>query len=106
MDIKIKPSAGTPKLHETWDEAPSRVDSVGGASAASETTADPVSRIATQLVEGRIDTTQAVDALIEQTMSMNMVAQAPESLRQEVETLLRNAIENDPYLVGLVRHLD
>ena len=106
MDIKIKPGGASGGVKEIAEDAQSAVEGSGSVSASGDVSSDPVTQIACQLVEGRIDTAQAVDALIAQTMSMDMVARAPESLRQEVEAVLRNAIESDPYLVSLVHQLD
>ena len=106
MDIKIKPNVGPDVVKEIAEDARASVEGSDAVLLSAEASSDPVTQIAVQLVEGRIDTVQAVDALIEQTMSMDMVAQAPESLRQEVESVLRNAIETDPYLASLVHQLD
>jgi uncharacterized iron-regulated protein len=107
MSIKIQ--TGNPMQGVAEVAANTENQTVGSeavsASVASET-ADPVTRIAMDLVEGRIDSSQAVDALIEQTMSVEMVASAPESLREEVAAVLRDAIATDPYLIGLARQLD
>ncbi len=67
---------------------------------------DPVSAVAADLAAGNITASQAVDRLIAHTMNSEMVAQAPASLRAEVEEALRAAIETDPYLRSLQAGLD
>ena len=106
MDIKIKPNPGLNSIPEIKENASSTVENAGATDVVAESSADPVTQVALDLAAGRIDTAQAVNALISQTMSTEMVARAPAALRQEVEAVLRDAIENDPYLAGLVHQMD
>ena len=106
MNIKIQSGNPIQNLSKIAENAETQLSGSEATTAAATENADPVTQIATALVEGRIDTSQAVDALIEQTMSIDMVASAPESLRQEVAAVLRDAISSDPYLIGLTRQLD
>ncbi|MBN2344641.1 MAG: hypothetical protein JXX29_13325 [Deltaproteobacteria bacterium] len=104
MDIKIQPGKSLPKIDTSADASVQVASEKIDAGKAEEN--DPITAIAVELVEGRIDSAQAVNRLIAETMSMDMVAAAPESLRVEVEEVLRAAIETDPYLVSLTQKLD
>lgn len=106
MSIKIQTGNPIQGLSEVAQSAENQATGTEAAGAIETESADPVTQIAVDLVAGRIDTSQAVDALIEQTMSVEMVASAPESLRQEVASMLRDTIASDPYLIGLTRQLD
>ncbi len=106
MSIKIQSGNPIQGLSEVARSAENQAAGTEAVGVTETESADPVTQIAVDLAAGRIDTSQAVDALIEQTMSVEMVASAPESLRQEVAAMLRDTIASDPYLIGLTRQLD
>ena len=67
--------------------------------------ADPVTRIASRLASGKIDKERAIDLMIEHTLDSEMVAAAPEGLREELASVLDSAIRTDPHLRSLAREM-
>ncbi|MBN2526822.1 MAG: hypothetical protein JXR76_10540 [Deltaproteobacteria bacterium] len=106
MTIKIQQGKTVQGLEEVGENLESATAESAETAATAATAQDPVTQIATDLIEGRITSAQAVDAVIEQTMSMELVSRAPESVRQEVESILRSAIETDAHLIALTQALD
>lgn len=104
MDIKIQPGKTVSKIDSPTDTAPNGIQEVVETAAADPN--DAVTSIAMELVEGKIDTSQAVDRLIEQTMNIEIVASAPAALRTEVEQMLRSTIETDAHLISLTQKLE
>jgi hypothetical protein len=74
---------------------------------AGEVAVDPVEAIANELQTGAIDVETALDRLVERALNGAAVAGALSSeMRDELESLLRNALETDPALEALVRDLE
>ncbi len=76
----------------------------GGAEAARA--ADPVPGVAADLRAGRITPEQAVDRLVEATLSRRVGAQAPEAVRARLRASLVELLATDPHLADLVQRLE
>jgi len=64
--------------------------------------ADAVSRVAEDVAAGRISRDEAIERLLGETMSGDLVASAPEAVRADLERALRSLLETDPHLSSLV----
>ena len=63
--------------------------------------ADPIDRIAEAVASGHISQTEAVNQILTEVMDAPMVKAVPESLRLELEEMLRHLLDEDPYLRSL-----
>lgn len=61
--------------------------------------------LAEDLRAGRIDPQQAVDQLVERTLSGGAAASLPPARRAELEALLRSTLDQDPTLAAMQRDL-
>lgn len=102
--MKIQSAKTISKIHRSTDVATSSV--APNTEITSLEKSDPVTTIAVDLIEGNISSAQAVDLLIEHTLTTEMVQAAPIALRTEIEQVLTAAIQTDPYLVGLTQKLN
>jgi len=68
--------------------------------------ADPVRSVAADLRAGRITPEQAVDRLVESTVSRRIGAQAPEAVRARLRASLVDLLAHDPHLADLVKRLE
>lgn len=66
---------------------------------------DPVARIASQLANGTLSKGEAIDQLLAHTMGGSSVKIVPESIKAEIEEVLRAMLETDPHLKSLVAAL-
>lgn len=78
----------------------------GAARAAGAAPADPVRNVAADLRAGRITPQQAVDRLVEQTLSRRAGPQAPEAVRARLRASLVGLLASDPHLADLVKRLE
>ncbi len=67
--------------------------------------AELVRSLAADIRAGRIDPQQAVDRLVERTLSSGAAASLPPARRAELEALLRSTLEGDPTLEAMQRDL-
>lgn len=77
----------------------------GAAPAAATPHAARIRSIAEDLRAGRIDATQAVERLLERTLSVGPAALLPPARRAELEALLRGLLQDDPTLSAMQRDL-
>jgi hypothetical protein len=89
---------GEPKTE--GPSGPGFAEVVGGGAEVG-TSADPA-ELVRQVREGQIDVDHAVDQLIERAMEGELVASAPEELRQEIRRALGELAREDPTLAALV----
>ncbi|MBI5478584.1 MAG: hypothetical protein HY906_07015 [Deltaproteobacteria bacterium] len=78
----------------------------GAARADAAAAADPVRSVAADLRAGRITPEQAVDRLVEDTVSRRIGAQAPEAVRARLRASLVDLLARDPHLADLVKRLE
>jgi hypothetical protein len=67
---------------------------------------DPVRALAQQLGSGAIDVETAVDKLVERALSGVLVDKLSAQQRDEIETILREALQSDPALTALIKDLE
>jgi len=108
--VKIGPPGGPPRVapsgadgSEPKAEGPEGPRFAEAASGPTEvgTSADPA-ELVRQVREGQIDVDQAVDLLIDRALEGELVAAAPEELRQEIRQALGELAREDPTLAALV----
>jgi hypothetical protein len=102
MTIKIDTTAPLTESKSSVESTASRDVS----SVAAPSTGTPVDAIVQELMDGHISSSEAVDRLIAHTLNSGMVKDAPESLRLEVEQMLRAAVETDPDLKSLAKNIE
>jgi len=78
----------------------------GAAQAEGPAAADPVRSVAADLRAGRITPEQAVDRLVEDTVSRRIGAQAPEAVRDRLRASLVDLLAHDPHLADLMKRLE
>lgn len=120
MNAPIKPPSGTPfapppepvadvagteKPNETFREVLDEIAPVGETSNAREVSFDSVRTIADQLRAGEIDTSTALEKLVENTLEDLSIRTMHMEERLEIEKLLRAALQDDPSLVALAADL-
>lgn len=74
-------------------------------SAAATQRAELLRALADEIRSGQVDPKQAVDRLIERTLTTGPAAALPPARRVELEALLRAALEEDPTLQAMQRDL-
>lgn len=79
--------------------------SAGGAAPAEGSRAALLRSLAEDLRAGRIDPQQAVDRLVDRTLSSGAAASLPPARRAELEALLRSTLDEDPTLAAMQRDL-
>ena len=62
---------------------------------------DPIAHIAAQIAAGEIGQDQAIELILSQVLSSNMVKSAPKEVLGELEKVLRTALTTDPELRSL-----
>ena len=67
--------------------------------------ASEVTRLAADLRTGRIDTAQAIDALVARALESGAAKALPPAQRTELEAYLRTTLSEDPSLVALTKDL-
>lgn len=70
-----------------------------------EILSDPVGRIYEELKTGEITTDTAIEKLVENAMQNSAVQLMSPAQREELETLLRSSLKEDPTLVAMTQHL-
>jgi hypothetical protein len=78
----------------------------GPAQADGPAASDPVRSVAADLRAGRITPEQAVDRLVESTVSRRVGVQAPEAVRERLRASLVDLLAHDPHLADLVKRLE
>ncbi len=110
MDIKITnnqpgPVDGTDSVSGTKEgESASGADAVD-TQGTERVSSDPVTRIAEDVAAGRISQEDAIEKLVEHTLGSDMVADAPQSIRDEIRAELKTMMQTDPYLQSLAKGL-
>ena len=103
-DVKI-PSipleSGAVESVKAVGESLSEVSQADGAEAVHDAGMDTIDRIAEAVAAGEIGQAEAVERILADVLSSPMVANAPEGLREEIDRMLRNLIEDDPHLRAL-----
>jgi hypothetical protein len=120
MNSPIKPPGGTPfsqspepvadvtgteKPAETFREVLDELAPVGEVSNAKEASLDSVQAIADQLRTGKIDTSTALDRLVENALEDLSVGALPPEEKLELQKMLRVALQDDPTLAALTKDL-
>ena len=102
MDIKINKSTPLKTLlPDNNSTAISTLNKTG-----KTTSQSSVDEIVKDLISGSISSDVAVNRLIANTMDTSIVQNAPQSLKLEVEQMLKVMIETDPHLKSLVKNLE
>lgn len=98
------PSVITPRAHtDATSPAPSvPVAATSGAAA----TAGPTAVLAEQLKAGALSPSQVIDAVIARAVDSARAQGLPAAEQDNLESVLRAALVNDPTLAGLRRELD
>ena len=86
--------------------AAAEVRGAGPSGPAEGAAADPVRGVAADLRAGRITPEQAVDRLVEDTVTRRIGAQVPEAVRARLRASLVDLLAHDPHLADLVRRLE
>jgi hypothetical protein len=94
-----KPSAAAPEAVETQHET---VQQATGTA----TPADPVRAIGDALRSGEIDTQRAVEMLVERALEREPSARLSGQERQQLESFLSKALQDDPTLAAIVKDLE
>jgi hypothetical protein len=93
---------GTEKAGAAFSEK--LASGVTGAVAAPASTPG-ISEIAAGLESGQLTSAQAVDQVVERIVTRQLGVDPPAAVRKQLETALRQALEDDPVLVQQVRQL-
>ena len=103
-DIKI-PSGSVEgqaiEAAETVRESVESTSETSEAARASGVGTDSVEQIAADVAAGRIGRPEAVERMLADVLGSEIVKSAPEALRQELESVLKTMLEDDPYLQSL-----
>ena len=102
MKIPSKPlESGTIDAARDAQEAMSPMSETGRTAPVSHAGGDSIDKIAADVAAGKIGQSEAVDRILADVMGTPMVAAAPESMRRELEKMLKNLLEDDPHLRSL-----
>ena len=93
-----KPSATVQEVAEPRQEPVQQADA--GAAA------DPLQAIANALGSGEIDADRAVEMLVERALASISGAELSGEERQQIESFLRSALQNDPELAAMIKDLE
>ena len=110
MDIKIPsgPARGGPT--DAVDGMSQAVDAAGDAAASVQEIAesagsDAVSKIAEQVLAGKLSREEAVDRIVSEVMGSEIVKEAPPGIREEIAEILDALVATDPHLKSLISNI-